>query len=60
MTTTISVEKMLGATEQELQELTVIVAASAFWSNMLHVENYDYNTFVKELQQSGEYISKQK
>jgi hypothetical protein len=23
---------------------------------MLNVENYDYNTFVKELQQSGEYM----
>jgi hypothetical protein len=51
MTATISVEKMLGATEQELQELAVFVAGSAFWSNMLHVENYDYNTFVKDLQQ---------
>jgi hypothetical protein len=37
MTTTISVEKMLGATQ--LQELAVVVAGSAFWSNMLHVEN---------------------
>jgi hypothetical protein len=51
---------MLGATEQELQELAVVVAGSAFWSNILHVENYDYNTFVKELQQIGEYMSKQK
>jgi AhpD family alkylhydroperoxidase len=54
------VAKMLGATEQELQELAVVVAGSAFWSNILHVENYDYNTFVKELQQIGEYMSKQK
>jgi hypothetical protein len=38
----------------------VVVAGSAFWSNILHVENYDYNTFVKELQQIGEYVSKQK
>ena len=38
------VAKMLGATEQELQELAVVVAGSAFWSNILHVENYDYNT----------------
>jgi hypothetical protein len=43
---------------EELQELAV--ASSAFWSNILHVENYDYNTFVKELQQIGEYMSKQK
>jgi hypothetical protein len=38
---------MLGATEQELQELAVVVAGSAFWGNILHVENYDYNTFVR-------------
>jgi hypothetical protein len=25
----------------------VVVAQSAFWSNVLHVQNYDYNTFVK-------------
>jgi len=54
------VAKMFGATEQELQELAVIVAASAFWSNVLHVDNYDYNTFVRELKQIGEYMSKQK
>ena len=54
------VAKMLGATEQELQELAVVVAGSAFWSNILHVENYDYNTFVKELHEIGEYMSKQK
>ena len=51
---------MLGATEQELEELAVVVADSAFWSNILHVQNYDYNTFVKELQQIGEHMSKQK
>jgi len=54
------VAKMFGATEQELQELAVIVAASAFWSNVLHVDNYDYDTFVRELKQIGEYMSKQK
>ncbi len=54
------VAKMFGATEPELQELAVIVAASAFWSNVLHVDNYDYDTFVKELGLIGEYMSKQK
>jgi AhpD family alkylhydroperoxidase len=54
------VAKMLGATDQELSELAVVVAESAFWSNILHVQNYDYNTFVKELQQIGEHMSKQK
>ena len=51
--------KMLGATDEELNELAVIVGLSSFWSNILHVQNYDYNTFVRELQQMGEHIAKQ-
>ena len=42
------VAKTFGATEEELNELAVVVAQSAFWSNVLHVQNYDYATFVKE------------
>lgn len=47
------------ATEQELQELAVIVAACTFWSNILHVDNYDYDTFVRALKQIGEHMAKQ-
>jgi AhpD family alkylhydroperoxidase len=54
------VAKTFGATEEELNELAVIVAQSAFWSNVLHVQNYDYATFVKELQQIGDHMAKQK
>jgi AhpD family alkylhydroperoxidase len=54
------VAKMFGATEEELNELAVVVAQSAFSSNVLHVQNYDYTTFVKELQQIGDHIAKQK
>jgi AhpD family alkylhydroperoxidase len=54
------VAKMFGATEEELNELAVVVAQSAFWSNILHVQNYDYTTFVKELQQIGEHMARQK
>ncbi len=54
------VAKMFGATEEELNELAVVVAGSAFWSNVLHVQNYDYSTFVKELQQIGDRLAKQK
>jgi len=32
----------------------------AFWSNGSHVQNHDYNAFLKELQQIGEHMSKQK
>ena len=52
------VSKMMwGATEEELNELAAIVAQTSFWSNVLHTQNYDYNTFVKELQQIGEHMA---
>jgi len=50
---------MFGATEEELNELAVIVGQTSFWSNVLHTQNYDYDTFVRELQQIGEHITKQ-
>ena len=53
------VAKMFGATEEELNELAVIVGQTSFWSNVLHTQNYDYDTFVRELQQIGEHITKQ-
>jgi hypothetical protein len=51
---------MCGASNEELNELAAIVAMTAFWSNVLHTQNYDYDTFVKELKQMGEYITKNK
>ena len=32
------VSKMWGATEEELNELTVVVGKTAFWSNILHTQ----------------------
>jgi AhpD family alkylhydroperoxidase len=54
------VSKMWGATEEELNELAVVVGQTSFWSNVLHTQNYDYDTFVKELEQIKDYMSKQK
>ncbi|MGH9978990.1 MAG: hypothetical protein ACRD8Z_24640 [Nitrososphaeraceae archaeon] len=51
---------MWGASDEELNELAVIVASTAFWSNVLHTQNYGYNTFVNELKQMGEYMMKNK
>ncbi|MEZ5390666.1 MAG: carboxymuconolactone decarboxylase family protein [Nitrososphaeraceae archaeon] len=50
------VSKMFGATEEELKELAVIVGLTSFWSNILHTQNYDYDTFAKEVQQISEYM----
>jgi len=33
---------MLGATEQELKELAVVVADRIFWSNILPYTDYSY------------------
>jgi|SRR5918996_1067681 AhpD family alkylhydroperoxidase len=54
------VSKMWGASDEELNELAVVVANTSFWSNILHTQNYDYNTFVKELKQIGDYMAKNK
>ena len=54
------VSKMWGASDEELNELAVVVANTAFWSNILHTQNYDYDTFIKELKQIGEYMTKNK
>ena len=55
------VSKMMwGASDEELDELAVIVGQTSFWSNVLHTQNYDLNTFAKELQQIGEHMTKNK
>lgn len=55
------VSKMMwGATDEELNELAVIVGQTSFWSNVLHTQNYDLDTFAKELQQIGEHMTKNK
>ena len=48
---------MMGATDEELNELAVIIKMTSFWSNVLHAQYYDYNKFVQELQQMGEHVS---
>lgn len=48
--------KMLGATEEELSELAVLVASVGFWSNTLHTMNYDIAKFAKELKKAGKHM----
>lgn len=49
---------MYGATEDELTEVGAITGQTAFWSSVLHAQNYDINTFKKEFQAVGEKLSK--
>ena len=51
--------KMNGATDEELTEVAAITGQTAFWSSVLHTQNYDINTFMKEFQDIGEHLSKQ-
>jgi AhpD family alkylhydroperoxidase len=52
--------KMNGATDEELAEVAAITGQTAFWSSILHAQNYDISTFMKEFQVMGEYLSQQK
>jgi len=51
--------KMNGATDDELAELGALVGQVTFWSSVLHTQNYDMNTFMKEFQAIGEHFAKQ-
>jgi AhpD family alkylhydroperoxidase len=51
--------KMNGATDEELAELGALVGQVTFWSSVLHTQNYDMNTFMKEFQAIGEHFAKQ-
>jgi AhpD family alkylhydroperoxidase len=52
-------KEMYGATVEELNELAVSIGQTSYWSNVLHTQNYDYDTFVRELKQIGEHLAKQ-
>lgn len=48
--------KMMGASDEELAELSVLVASTGFWSNVLHSMNYDKQLFAEELQRGAEHL----
>jgi len=52
--------QMNGATDEELAEAAAIAGQTLFWSNVLHAQHYDINTFMKEFQAMGEYLSKKR
>lgn len=51
--------KMNGATDEELAEVGAITGQTAFWSSILHAQNYYLSAFIKEFQSMGEYLAKQ-
>lgn len=48
--------KMMGASEEELSELSLLIASTGFWSNVLHSMNYDKEQFADELRRAAEYM----
>jgi len=47
-----------GATDKELAEVAFLASYTARWSAMLHALQYNYDTFMKEVHQIGEYAKK--
>jgi AhpD family alkylhydroperoxidase len=47
-----------GATDKEIAEVAFLASYTARWSAMLHALQYNYDTFMKEVQQMGEYAKK--
>ncbi|HZT34753.1 MAG TPA: carboxymuconolactone decarboxylase family protein [Nitrososphaera sp.] len=47
---------MMGASEEELAELSILVASTGFWSNVLHSMNYDKEKFKDEIRRGAEYM----
>jgi AhpD family alkylhydroperoxidase len=53
-----SVAQMYGATPEEFAEIAFLASYTSRWSSMIHAQHYDYDTFAKETQRIGEYLSK--
>jgi AhpD family alkylhydroperoxidase len=52
--------KMAGATNEELSEVAMLASLTARWSTILHAQIYDMETFEKEGQKIGGFLSKKK
>jgi AhpD family alkylhydroperoxidase len=52
--------KLFGATDEEIEEAVHYAKTSLGWSAYLNGTRQDYNQFSKELQQIGNFLSKQK
>ncbi|HLE75761.1 MAG TPA: carboxymuconolactone decarboxylase family protein [Candidatus Bathyarchaeia archaeon] len=49
-----------GATGDEISEVAFLASMTARWSAMLHALQYNYETFMNEVHQVGEYAKKKK
>ncbi len=51
--------KLRGATEEELAETAFLASYFAAWGDIMHAQDYDYDTFSRELQQITEHLRKE-
>jgi len=52
------IAQLHGATKEELSEVAFLASLTARWSAMIHAQNYDYETFKKEVEQIGGHLQK--
>jgi AhpD family alkylhydroperoxidase len=50
--------KFEGATDKELAEVFYMASFTSRWSAMLHAQNYDMETFIKESKMISEHLEK--
>ena len=48
-----------GATDEELSETAMLAGMTARWSAMIHAQNYDHGTFMREFEQIGAHLQHQ-
>jgi AhpD family alkylhydroperoxidase len=53
-----SAAQLYGATEEEFAEIAFLASYTSRWSSMIHAQHYPYETFAKETEQIGQYLSK--
>jgi AhpD family alkylhydroperoxidase len=51
--------KLFGATEEEIQEASLIAKNTMGWSTYLNAVQYDYDTFVREFDQIAAHVREQ-
>ncbi len=52
------IAQLHGATQEELSETAYLASLTARWSAMIHAQNYDMETFVKEVDQIAKHLTK--
>jgi len=53
-----SAAQMNGATDEEFAEVAFLASYTSRWSAMIHAQHYPYETFAKETERIGQYLTK--